>query len=303
MAFDAYRVDKTFGDASMKLAKSLYGHLHLNFFRPDEKAFRDFSRPYLVREFEKTEVGEQTNGFILDERKKIKTRKALYRTEKGFATREGETISLSDFVLLPNVQTRSVIQDAFFQATAYIAGPGEVAYLSKMEGQYQFHGVEAAQVLRRMSARLITPHIKRLLKKIETDESDFLNLKKEILLKKILKDETGFDSRVLQTELDEAAKKLVRLMDEKKVPSKSVEKFLYTKIKEAVGEKRAKSKKKAEKVLSIHAELSDQLFPYGKPQERIFNLFNYMNEYGHRELIQFLQDHYQWDDVSLFPGA
>ena len=60
----------------------------------------------------------------------------MFREDKGFRLRHGEVIELEKQVLLPNVRTRNVCQDAYFKTHAYVAGPGEIHYIKDLDEVY-----------------------------------------------------------------------------------------------------------------------------------------------------------------------
>ncbi len=75
-----------------------------------------------------------------------------------------------------------------------------------------------------------------------------------------------------------------------------MERCLYEAIKEDLGEQRAREKARLERTLKDAEMLSDLLKPFGKRQERVFNIFYYMNLYGGLTLIDWLNERY---DPSL----
>ena len=115
----------------------------------------------MLKEAGRTPEGEQCNLFCMVG----KQRKAVFRKNSGFHLRDGTPVDLSRHVLVPNVKTRSVCQDAYFHTHTYIAGPGEVRYLAGLGPVFRFHGVKEAAVQPRMSISLIEPRVRRIMKK------------------------------------------------------------------------------------------------------------------------------------------
>ena len=85
LALNCYRPGRTLGEASRLLAAELFGRLGVALFDPSAKEFREFSRPMLMREAERTPPGAQCNLFCMMGDK----RKAVFRDDKGFRLRDG----------------------------------------------------------------------------------------------------------------------------------------------------------------------------------------------------------------------
>lgn len=65
-----------------------------------------------------------------------------------------------------NVVTRSIAQDYLLPTLAYVAGPGEMAYLAQMRGVYEFFGATMPMILPRPQVCLVEPRVERALSKI-----------------------------------------------------------------------------------------------------------------------------------------
>jgi len=76
----------------------------------------------------------------------------------------------------PNVATRPIVQDARFPTIAYVAGPGEQAYLGQIESLYEFFSVCAPAIARRPGATLLEPRIARALDNLGVTAEEFLRL-------------------------------------------------------------------------------------------------------------------------------
>ena len=63
-------------------------------------------------------------------------------------------------------------------------------------------------------------------------------------------------------------------------------------VKEVLGAQRAQEKAKQEQTLTAVGNLSDLLRPFSRKQERVFNLFYYMNLYGGMRFVDWLYEHY-----------
>lgn len=291
LALGAYAEGTNLAEASQQLARELFGHLDIQFFTPFDPPFRQFSQDILRKEALRTADGEQCNCFCMVGMQ----RKALFRKGRCFKTRDNMHVDIRKYQLVPNVRTRSVCQDAYFNTHTYIAGPGEVKYLAQMKPNYQFHRVQPANVQPRMSIALIEPKTKRLLKKTGLTLEDIHSLAREELLKKTMTDETGFDAKTANHDADQLTRRLLESMENHGAPPadlKNLRKLLQTEIKKIFGQVRAREKEKIQKNLENAGSLSDLLVPFGKRQERVFNIFHYMNLYGGTGLIDHIYHHY-----------
>lgn len=298
-AMGAYQKNRSLGEASEILARSLYGFLNIEFFRPDHPSFRDFSKPFLLKEAMRTAEGAQANGFILDTRSGRSIRRAFFKKNGVFQTREGEKIDPEKFILLPNVRTRNIVQDAFFASRehgdkqlVYVAGPGEIAYLKDMGEAYAFHGVTPALVIPRMSATLLEPKIRRLVEKSGIPIETWLSEKSESLLKKTVTLASGEDLAAKVARAEAAFRSFVNEVKGLDFDAARIEKDIYETLKHVVGKKRREIKAKSEKELVRTHAILDHLRPAGEKQERVFNAFQYMNGRGGAAFIRTIYERY-----------
>lgn len=293
LALRCYAPGRTLGEASRLLAQELFGKFGIEVFDPSNKEFKAFIKPILLREAERTAPGEQCNLFCMQG----KQRAAVFKTAAGgYGLRDGTPVNLAEYDLVPNVQTRNVCQDAYFQTHSYIAGPGEVTYIRELDPAYEFHGVRKAAVVPRMSVTLVEPRVTRALQKYNLALQEVLTIEKPELLKTVLKAHTGFDYRVLT---QQAAQLTREYLDKLKASGinlgkteRTLSQTLAQTLKEALGEQRAQEKAKTDNLLKTVGNLSDLLRPFGKRQERVFNLFYYMNFYGGFAFIDWLYERY-----------
>jgi len=302
LALECYQEGRTLGDASEALARALFAGLPLDFFRPDTEAFRAFSKPFLLREAGFTPEGEQANCFLRDTRGGPAVRRAIFKKAGRFTTREGEAVDLDRFDLLPNVQTRSVLQDAWFKTHTYIAGPGEIAYLKDMGPQYARHGVAASAVKPRMSAVIVDHRDRRLLERSGQSLGTALALPRSELLKKTLSEAAHFDFDGAEKRLRKIKEEAIASVASLGLETAPVERPLYEGIREVLGRRRAAEKKRHGEVLAAAMELSDRLRPGDEPQERVFTLFDFMNRHGGLGLVKVLAEKHSFETALLeFP--
>ncbi|MBD3305308.1 bacillithiol biosynthesis BshC [candidate division KSB3 bacterium] len=287
-----YVPGRTLGTASCLLASELFGHFGLELFDPSTKIFKAFIKKFLLREAARTPTGEQCNLFCMIGKKRI----AVFRDEEGYSLRDGTRVNLEEYDLVPNVKTRPVCQDAFFDTHTYIAGPGEMQYIKELDPIYEFHGIRKANIIPRMSLTLLEPRAVRFMRKYDVALQDVLELEKSHLLKKVLKERSGFDEKHLRQQADQLTTEYVQALQAVGIELGKAEKDLRQAIKEEIGKQRAQEKAEMEKTLNAVGNLSDLLMPFGKKQERVFNLFYYMNLYGGLAFVDWLYERY---DPSL----
>lgn len=292
LALRCYVPGQTLGKAACMLACELFGRFGIELFAPSQKKFKEFIKSFLLREAEHTQPGEQCNLFCMVGKKRM----AVFKDDEGYHLRDGTRVNPEDYDLVPNVKTRPVCQDAYFDTHTYIAGPGEIKYIQELDPIYEFHGVRKAEIIPRMSIALLEPKALRLLKKHTLSLQDVLELEKPELLKKVMKERSGFDYKELSEKSQQLTKEYVAKLKELGIELGKKERIFSNTIKEYLGERRAQEKTKMENTLKAVGNLSDMLMPCGKKQERVFNIFYYMNLYGGLAWIEWLNERY---DSSL----
>jgi uncharacterized protein YllA (UPF0747 family) len=291
MALDCYIPGRTLGEASQILAEELFGQYDIRIFTPFEKDFRKFSQEILQEEAEHTPEGEQCNCFCMVG----KQRKAVFKKEGKYRLRDGTVVNLTKHDLVPNVRTRNVCQDAFFNTHTYIAGPGEIKYLSELGPVFQFYDVKPAAVQRRMSIYLIEPRVKRLIKRTGLSFDQIVNSSREDLIKTAWKDKASFDfNKTLQQGNDYTDQYLGKLetIGFDAADLKNLRKLLLGEVKKVTGKLRAAEKEKHQQLLADAGILADNLKPFGKKQDRVFNIFYYMNLFGGKDFIHKIYENY-----------
>ena len=289
MALRCYAPGKTLGAASMQLAQELFGRFGVELFDPSTPEFKAFIKPILLREAENTPIGEQGNFFCMVGSKRM----AVFRDEHGFLLRDGARVNPADYDLVPNVKTRNICQDAYFQTHTYVAGPGEIAYIRELDAHYARHGLQKAQVTPRMSVALIEPKAARLMQKQQIALDDALTLEKAALAQHVIKTQTGFDFKTLTQQTNELTRAyFAQLRATGAAIERPFENAVSQALKEALGQQRAQENARAEKLRAAAENLSDLLHPFGQKQERVFNLLYYMNLYGGLRFVDWLFERY-----------
>jgi bacillithiol biosynthesis cysteine-adding enzyme BshC len=98
--------------------------------------------------------------------------------------------------LTPAAGLRPVVQDVVLPTAAFVVGPGEMKYVAELGGVYRLHGLEPPAVVRRLSAVVLEPPVRRILEKYGLEAWDFQDDPQARFLEVLAKD----DARVAAIE-------------------------------------------------------------------------------------------------------
>jgi bacillithiol biosynthesis cysteine-adding enzyme BshC len=187
-----------------------------------------------------------------------------------------------------NVVTRPLAQEWLFPTIAFIAGPGEIAYWAELKLVFEHFGLKLPPIVPRINMTFLDGSI-------ETDISE-LNLELQNVLIRGTNEERGqFLQSIRDQEVTElfAAIKQELQTSYRKVEQKTAQldrgllplvsknennllqqiAFMEAKLEESV-------KYRHQITLNKYARVDLALRPDGSPQERVWNIFYYLNQYG-----------------------
>ncbi|BBM89957.1 putative cysteine ligase BshC [Spirochaetota bacterium] len=303
-----FKVKRNLGAATEELFKHYFKDFKITFFNPYNKAFHEFSKPLLLREAEHTPVDNQCNLFALVDG----IRTSVFRSSRHhFTTRTGKPVNLHRHILVPNLKTRSLLQDAYLNVDCYIAGKSEAAYLKNLEPEYIRHHITPATVKKRMFLTLLTPQYQNHLKSLHSLGISLATLKRypyHDLHYNLIKKRTGLDllnhRAKLKTEKENFLKALTPLEHKEAISSpmppslKKIERLLYKELKHLWGAKRARSKKLVAPEATLLKELRTWVYPFNTEQERIFNWVPLIAEHG-KPLLHTIYNQYTFTNKVL----
>lgn len=187
-----------------------------------------------------------------------------------------------------NVVTRPLMQEWLFPSIAFIAGPGEIAYWAELKLVFEHFNIKMPPIVPRLNITILE-------RSVETDLTELNLILADVLARGTEKEKERFLDEIKDKEIDDlflqAKQQLIKQyqlieaktadMDRGLLPLLKKNEtyllkeigFMQTKIEESV-------KLKHDVILSKYARVDLSLRPDGFPQERVWNVFYYLNKYG-----------------------
>lgn len=222
----------------------------------------------------------------------------------SFSKEELVEIANSDPAKLSNnVVTRPLMQEWLFPTIAFIAGPGEIAYWAELKLVFEHFNIKMPPIVPRLNITLLD-------RSVETDLLELhLNLP-EVLSSGTNTEREKFLESIKDKEVNDlfAAAKEHLLKQYQHIEAKTAQLdmgllpllkknenyllkeigFMETKLEEAV-------KKKHNVILTKYARVDLSLRPDGFPQERMWNVFYYLNQYSLNLIHDLMELSYEFD--------
>lgn len=310
----SYRSGQTFADAFARLIAALFEGTGLVLVNADDARLKRLAVPLFEREIQDPEPlsagiretsarlaenyheqvqARPANLFLLDG----DSRQAVDAVESRFELRDGsQSFSPEDLADLlhrdpmrfsANVVLRPLMQDVLFPTALYVAGPGEIAYYAQYRTAYEWAGLPMPLIYPRASATLVESKVARVLEKYGLDVHDFEEdvdrLFQRIVLgamevdvDALFKDASRHVHEAVNTLKPEIVKVDPTLVKSAEaIRSAMMGTFMDFKSKVVRAEKRTQD------AVRDQLEKADvNLFPGGKPQERMLSVLYFLNKYG-----------------------
>ncbi|MDM5189624.1 bacillithiol biosynthesis cysteine-adding enzyme BshC [Bacillus sp. DX4.1] len=202
-----------------------------------------------------------------------------------------------------NVVTRPLMQEYVFPTLAFIGGPGEIAYWSELQQVFHAFGFQMPPVVPRLTISYMERDIATDLQDLQLQESDpFLN-DMDILREKWLSNQ---GEEPIDCQFTETTEKIVALHTSlqqfvSKVDpglqqfSKKNEQKIIEQLQLLERTLKRNIEKKHEVELNKFRRLQYALRPLGAPQERVWNICYYLNQFGLDFVERVMKQSFAWD--------
>jgi len=198
-------------------------------------------------------------------------------------SRAGDDPSL----LSPNVLLRPVVESSLLPTVAYVGGPGEVSYFAQLKGLFQSHGLRMPIVRPRHSALIVEKKIRKVLDKFGLTPDSMERPHHELasaIARAELPEEVHSALGEMRGAIGKGAGALARAVQKidatLKGPVTNVQNAAFAALDDAERKILQAMKRENDIALEQVEKAQRHLFPLGKPQERILNIFYYLIRYG-----------------------
>lgn len=195
----------------------------------------------------------------------------------------------------PNVLLRPIVQDSIIPTIAYVAGPGEIAYLSQLHSAYEHFNVQMPIIKPRHSATLLPPSTVRFLEKNSFSPEFFMRPWHQI--EKDLTEHTADSAG--EPLFTSVTSTLAELFAEISHYTSGIDQSLVGAVNAALRntekqiedlQKKINSaqKKRHTALFDKSYETSVSLMPFGELQERVLSPISFGVRFGNRQLTEII---------------
>lgn len=202
-----------------------------------------------------------------------------------------------------NVVTRPLMQEWLFPTLAFIAGPGEIAYWAELKLVFEQFDIKMPPIVPRLNITLLERAVESDINELQLELSEVLSkgsVEERNRFLESIKDKevselfSSLKSQLLkQYELIEAKtheldRSLLPLLKKNENYLLKQIGYMETKLEESV-------KSKFDVILSKFNRIDLSLRPDGFPQERVWNIFYYLNQYGNNFIKELMELEFEFD--------
>lgn len=202
-----------------------------------------------------------------------------------------------------NVVTRPIMQEWLFPTLAFIAGPGEISYWAELKKAFEYFDMKMPIIVPRLNITLLERHI-------DSDIDSFHLSVEKVLIEGISKSREEFlqslKNKNLERLFEKTSKQLLENYEQIKECANMEDKGLIPLIEKngsILGEQLQFMRKRIEEsiqsknlvVLNKYTAIENSLKPLGSPQERIWNIYYYLNQYGFQLIHEVMKLHFEFD--------
>jgi bacillithiol synthase len=235
--------------------------------------------------------------------------KEVFHSKKGeFVFSKDELIQLAKTKpghLSNNVVTRPLMQEFLLPTLAFVAGPGEIAYWAELKEAFSIFGFKMPPVIPRVNITIVERSIQTDLAEIGIDIMDVFKGRLEEAKQQWLAQQTRYPLEEMfakaKAEIEEIHRPLrefgmeidrglAGLLTKNATLLQAQIDFLQQTLQRALI-------RKYEVELRKFSRVEMSLMPNQAPQERIWNIFYYINKYGFNFLEKLLHLNYQWNGM------
>lgn len=251
--------------------------------------------------------GQAANLFYYDQRTNERILLEFNHQNDQFVGRNG-TVAFSKKELLAlaseepeklsnNVVTRPLTQEWLFPTIAFIAGPGEISYWAELKLVFEHFGIKLPPIVPRLNITLLDRSTETdladlklnladvLSRGTDPDRQQFLESIKDQEVEALfttVKEQLVNQYQLIEQKTAELDRGLLPLLEKNQSLLLKQIDFMEKKVEDSV-------KLQHEVVLNKYARIDLALRPDGFPQERVWNVFYYLNQYG-LNLVQDLME-------------
>ena len=308
----AYRPEASLADAFADAMQALLGARGLAVFRAHAPSAKRAAAPFLLKALDVT-LPDGLSPVLVEAREgrdRLRPegpgRFVTRRSQEQFTRSDLERLAADDPERLsPNVLLRPAVEGALFPSVAYLAGPGELAYLADAGLGYRALGVEAQTPVPRWSGMLVETRVDKLLDRYGLTLPD-LRPPAGVLEGRLARAALGAETVDLLTAMrSRITEDYERLARAAAATDPTLERTVHSARNTALAGVQEIEKKLIAHVKRTNETLVGQVvraraaaFPFGVPQERSLTAASMLLRYGPELLDGVAQAVARWTDAS-----